>query len=423
MRRVPGPRRPDGSGGSPAHAQRLPPPAVALDPLVRPARSVQHQAGPEPLKQFSRPHPAGPGGQLGPQPAPCLVARARPGPVRHHGERPYPGPEVVFHGAALALPPDDDTRRAEQALDPCRQLPWGHPVHLHFPVARCYLLLQRTGACSTRADAWTVIPSGIRGPSRAARSRPPRPRASRTSRRSSAAGPGPGDVRDRLLDAFGPGPERVAAGRPRTPPATRAPVGRARPKLSSGRGENPSDQATGRPLRRSARSHMRATSRWLVNRIFPMLGVAEAQRPRTGGSAPAPGGGGRLRSAVNRTGTRPPLARSWPVPWLPPAGGTGEATTCSRPKPGAGPAVVAGGPAAVLHPGAGQRLLPVPPEEVPVEAGRDVVPRQGLVLGPGRGGPPRPARAPRRPAPPPTGRGRTAPTTPGRSPRPARPAR
>ena len=33
----------------------------------------------------------------------------------------------------------------------------------------------------------------------------------------------------------------------------------------------------------------------------------------------------------NATGTSPPRSRSWPVPWLPPAGGIGDATTCSMP--------------------------------------------------------------------------------------------
>src|SRR3954447_351791 len=33
----------------------------------------------------------------------------------------------------------------------------------------------------------------------------------------------------------------------------------------------------------------------------------------------------------NVTGTAPPEARSWPVPWLPPAGGVADATTCSMP--------------------------------------------------------------------------------------------
>ena len=48
---------------------------------------------------------------------------------------------------------------------------------------------------------------------------------------------------------------------------------------------------------------------------------------------------------------------------------------------GAGAAVVAGRPAAVGQADLGQRVLPVLPQEVLVEAGRDVVPRQDLVLG------------------------------------------
>src|SRR5581483_11926976 len=47
---------------------------------------------------------------------------------------------------------------------------------------------------------------------------------------------------------------------------------------------------------------------------------------------------------------------------------------------GARTAVVARGPAAVLDGGLGQRVLPVGPEEVTVQAGRDVVPGQRLVL-------------------------------------------
>ena len=36
-----------------------------------------------------------------------------------------------------------------------------------------------------------------------------------------------------------------------------------------------------------------------------------------------------LPEGMDVTGTAPPTARPWPVPWLPPAGGTGDATTCS----------------------------------------------------------------------------------------------
>src|SRR4051794_41264627 len=34
-------------------------------------------------------------------------------------------------------------------------------------------------------------------------------------------------------------------------------------------------------------------------------------------------------AASSLTGTAPPTERSWPVPWLPPAGGVAEATPCS----------------------------------------------------------------------------------------------
>src|SRR6185436_12417869 len=47
---------------------------------------------------------------------------------------------------------------------------------------------------------------------------------------------------------------------------------------------------------------------------------------------------------------------------------------------GAGTAVVAGGPAAVLEAELVEGVAPVLPEEVLVEAGREVVPRQDLVL-------------------------------------------
>src|SRR3546814_5992146 len=52
------------------------------------------------------------------------------------------------------------------------------------------------------------------------------------------------------------------------------------------------------------------------------LGEADA-----GLHAPTPAG---LRGS-RVTGTSPPRSRSCPVPWLPPAGGTADATTCSMP--------------------------------------------------------------------------------------------
>ncbi len=52
------------------------------------------------------------------------------------------------------------------------------------------------------------------------------------------------------------------------------------------------------------------------------------------------------------------------------------------PEPGAGAAVVAGRPAAVLQAVGVQGVPPVLPEEVPVQPGGNVVPGQRLVLGP-----------------------------------------
>ena len=88
---------------------------------------------------------------------------------------------------------------------------------------------------------------------------------------------------------------------------------------------------------------MRATSRWLVKRILPSL--AKRKRMRISASplsdrarrrsSSGPGAETAPDGAVdrNRTGTWPPVERSCPVPWLPPAGGTAEATTCSIPNP------------------------------------------------------------------------------------------
>src|SRR5207249_4446246 len=64
------------------------------------------------------------------------------------------------------------------------------------------------------------------------------------------------------------------------------------------------------------------------------LGEAEAHPHRPAPWPPAPAMAGSVRPtrvAPSVTGTVPPLLRSWPVPWLPPAGGTGDATTCSMP--------------------------------------------------------------------------------------------
>src|SRR5262249_60309598 len=65
----------------------------------------------------------------------------------------------------------------------------------------------------------------------------------------------------------------------------------------------------------------------------------------------------------------------------PPRAGAGPATPGSGPCPGPHGTVVAGRPATVLPPGLGGGCLPVLPQEVGVEPGRDVGPGQHLVLG------------------------------------------
>jgi hypothetical protein len=78
------------------------------------------------------------------------------------------------------------------------------------------------------------------------------------------------------------------------------------------------------------------------------------------------------RRVPNRaTGRAPPAVRSWPVPWLPPAGADGRGDDVLDAVPRAHPAVVARGPAAIGDPACSQRRLPVVPQEVLVEPGRE----------------------------------------------------
>ncbi len=60
-------------------------------------------------------------------------------------------------------------------------------------------------------------------------------------------------------------------------PSDSHPVGSASPKLTKGWGTKPCEYATGSPLRRKTRPQIRATSRWLVNRILPALENRQAQ--------------------------------------------------------------------------------------------------------------------------------------------------
>src|SRR5580704_12064530 len=114
---------------------------------------------------------------------------------------------------------------------------------------------------------------------------------------------------------------------------------------------------------------MRATSRWLVKRILPAL-VKRRRRRRPS------------------SGSTADQADRYPVPSSEVLAGALAATRrrdrrrhdVLHAEPGAGTAVVAGGPAAVLDRHPSQRVLPVAPEEVAVQPGRDVVPGQCLEL-------------------------------------------
>src|ERR1700683_594867 len=121
------------------------------------------------------------------------------------------------------------------------------------------------------------------------------------------------------------------------------------------------------PPRRSARSHMRATSRWLVKRILPNLEKRSRRRRwSSGGTADQPD-----RDAVA-------LAQVLPGALAAPGRQHGRGHHVLDAEAGAGAAVVARRPAAVLDAGPGQGVLPVAPEEVAVQPGRDVVPGERL---------------------------------------------
>src|SRR5580692_3813297 len=116
----------------------------------------------------------------------------------------------------------------------------------------------------------------------------------------------------------------------------------------------------GSRLRRNARSHMRATSRWLVKRTLPNLEKRSRRRRWSSGStADQPD---RDAPAVAQVLARAlAAARRWP----------GRGHHVLDPETGTGAAVVAGRPAAVLDAGADQRVLPVAPQEVAMQPGRN----------------------------------------------------
>src|SRR5580704_2865345 len=195
---------------------------------------------------------------------------------------------------------------------------------------------------ATKAATWTSMPSG--------------------SKALRAAG----------ICATGVSPGRAAPRRTsRYSPSDSQPVGRASPKLTSGWGTKPCEYATGSPLRRKARSHIRATSRWLVKRILPSLEKRRRSRRFSSGST-----ADELDRDAVALGEV--LARA-----LAPARRRhSRRHDVLEAELRAGATVVTRRPSAILDGNARERVLPVAPQKVAVQAGRDVVPRQRLELAP-----------------------------------------
>ena len=157
------------------------------------------------------------------------------------------------------------------------------------------------------------------------------------------------------------------------------PTDSASPKLTFGRGEKPSVNASGSCSMRKARSSARATSRCEMKRTLPRL----AKRMRTGNPLSP------LIVGASSTGTEIAAARrclategeALPGALAPAGGRDRRGHDVLERVVGAHPAVVAGGPPAVGEAVRGQGRLPVVPEEVAVQTGGDVVPREDLVLG------------------------------------------
>ena len=61
-----------------------------------------------------------------------------------HGQCPDGRPDVVFGLTTLPFPPDGQLGSSEHLLHPLLQLLIPHAEHLQLPIARCYLLLERT---------------------------------------------------------------------------------------------------------------------------------------------------------------------------------------------------------------------------------------------------------------------------------------
>ena len=169
---------------------------------------------------------------------------------------------------------------------------------------------------------------GIRRRSRGTRRASPTPGAPEHGRRAAPRRSRrcPRAARPRAARAAARGRSARASSKSRYSASLSWPTDRASPKLTLGRGEKPSVNASGSCSMRNARSKARATSRCETNRTLPRLVNREPDREALGRPS-----SGRAPERDRDHGR--PKSMPWPVPWLPPAGGTAEATTCSRAYP------------------------------------------------------------------------------------------
>ena len=80
-----------------------------------------------------------------------------------HGQCQDGRADVVFGLTTLPLPPDSENGSSEYLFDPLLQLLTWHSEHLQLPIARCYLLLQRTLGFSDQGGRLHVDPHGQQG--------------------------------------------------------------------------------------------------------------------------------------------------------------------------------------------------------------------------------------------------------------------
>src|SRR5439155_8144113 len=155
------------------------------------------------------------------------------------------------------------------------------------------------------------------------------------------------------------------------------PTDRASLKLTLGRGAKPWVNASGSCSMRNARSNARATSRWEMNRTLPRF----PKRTRTG-NPESPRTGRRLLPHAEELDRRVAAAAEILAgPLAPARRGHGRRDDVLERVVGAHAAVVTRCPPAVRKAVLVQGGLPVLPEEVAMQPGRDVVPGQDLIGG------------------------------------------